>query len=163
PGDPNLLAMGGSGFGVMALLVGAERQFAPREDVAARVLKIVRFLSKADRFHGVWPHFINGETGKVIPFFGKYDNGGDLVETAFMIQGLLAARQYFDRDLKAEREIRETITDFWKSVEWDWYRKGSDSDFLYWHWSPNHGFHISHPLIGWNETMIVYLLAVASP
>ena len=163
PGDPNLLAMGGSGFGVMALLVGAERQFAPREDVATRVLKIVRFLSRADRFHGVWPHFINGETGKVIPFFGKYDNGGDLVETAFMIQGLLAARQYFSRDNASEREIRETITRLWHEVEWDWYRKTPDSDVLYWHWSPDAGFHISHPLIGWNEAMIIYLLAIASP
>jgi hypothetical protein len=86
-----------------------------------------------------------------------------MVETSFLIQGLLVARRYFDRDLETEREIRETITDFWKSVEWDWYRKEADSDFLYWHWSPNHGFHISHPLIGWNETMIVYLLAIASP
>jgi len=163
PGDRNLVALGASGFGVMALVVGVERGFITREQGAERMLKIVRFLAGADRFHGVWPHFLDGRTGKVIPFFGKYDDGGDLVETAFLIQGLLVARQYFDHDLKAEREIRETITDFWKSVEWDWYRKEADSDFLYWHWSPNHGFHISHPLVGWNETMIVYLLAIASP
>ncbi len=163
PGDPNLLAMGGSGFGVMALVVGAERQFAPRDQVAARMLKIVRFLAKADRFHGVWPHFINGDTGHVIPFFGKYDNGGDLVETAFMMQGLLAARQYFSRDNPEEKEIRETITRLWREVEWDWYRKTPDSEVLYWHWSPDAGFHISHPLIGWNEAMIIYLLAIASP
>ena len=99
----------------------------------------------------------------MIPFFGKYDNGGDLVETAFMIQGLLAARQYFDRDTAAEREIRDTVTRLWREVEWSWYRKTPDSDVLYWHWSPDHGFHINHPLIGWNETMIVYLLAIASP
>jgi exo beta-1,2-glucooligosaccharide sophorohydrolase (non-reducing end) len=163
PGDRNLVALGASGFGVMALVVGVERGFITREQGAERMLKIVRFLARADRFHGAWPHFLDGRTGKVIPFFGKYDDGGDLVETAFLIQGLLVARQYFDRDLEAEREIRDTITDFWKSVEWDWYRKEADSDFLYWHWSPNHGFHISHPLIGWNETMIVYLLAIASP
>lgn len=163
PGDPNLLAMGGSGFGVMALIAGAERHFVPREQVVERVLRIVRFLAKADRFHGVWPHFLNGDTGKVIPYFGKYDNGGDLVETAFMMQGLLAARQYFDRDTEREREIRDTITRLWREVEWDWYRKTPDSDVLYWHWSPDAGFYISHPLIGWNEAMIVYLLAIASP
>jgi hypothetical protein len=163
PGDPNLLAMGGSGFGVMALVVGAERNFAPREAVAARVLKIARFLAKADRFHGVWPHFINGDTGKTIPFFGKYDNGGDLVETAFMIQGLLTARQYFNRGTADEREIRDIVTRLWREVEWDWYRKTPDSDVLYWHWSPDAAFHISHPLIGWNESMIIYLLAIASP
>ena len=163
PGDPNLLALGGSGFGVMALIVGAEREFAPREQIAERLLKIVRFLERADRFHGVWPHFLNGETAKAVPFFGKYDNGGDLVETAFMMQGLLAARQYFDRDNPTEREIREKATKFWREIEWDWYRKSPDSDVLYWHWSPDAGFHISHPLIGWNEAMIIYLLAIASP
>jgi hypothetical protein len=163
PGDANLLATGGSGFGVMALVVGAERGFAPRDEVAARVLKIVHFLSEADRFHGVWPHFLNGQTGHAVPFFGRYDNGGDLVETAFMIQGLLVARQYFDQNNAAESEIRDTITRLWREVEWDWYRKTPDSDVLYWHWSPNAGFHISHPLIGWNEAMIVYLLAIASP
>mgnify|MGYP001605212392 FL=1 len=163
PGDPNLLATGGSGFGVMALLVGTERQFVTRDEGAGRMLKIVRFLAKADRFHGVWPHFLNGDTGKVIPFFGKYDNGGDLVETAFMMQGLLAARQYFSHDNATEREIRDTITRLWREVEWDWYRKTPDSDVLYWHWSPDAGWHVSHPLIGWNETFIVYLLAIASP
>jgi hypothetical protein len=79
------------------------------------------------------------------------------------MQGLLAARQYFNREDAAELEIRETITRLWHEIEWDWYRKTADSDVLYWHWSPDAGFHISHPLIGWNETMIVYLLAIASP
>jgi hypothetical protein len=163
PGDENLMAAGGNGFGLMALLVATDRQFVTRDQGAERMLKIIRFLAKADRFHGVWPHFLDGRTGKVIPYFGKYDNGGDLVETAFVMQGLLAARQYFDRDSAAEREIRDTITRLWREVEWDWYRQKPDSDVLYWHWSPDHGFHIHHPLIGWNETMIIYLLAIASP
>jgi hypothetical protein len=163
PGDANLLALGGSGFGVMALLVAAEREFVSRKEVAERMLKIVRFLERADRFHGVWPHFLDGDTGRAIPFFGKYDNGGDLVETAFMIQALLAARQYFDGNDAVEREIRDTVTKLWREVEWSWYRQRPDSDVLYWHWSPDYGFHINHPLIGWNETMIIYLLAIASP
>jgi hypothetical protein len=163
PGDENLVALGASGFGVMAQLVATEREFITREQSAERMLQIVRFLAKADRFHGVWPHFLNGHTGRVNAYFGTYDDGGDLVETAFLVQGLLAVRQYFDRDNAAEREIRDTITRLWREVEWDWYRKTPDSDVLYWHWSPEHEWHISHPLIGWNETMIVYLLAIASP
>jgi len=163
PGDPNLMALGGNGFGVMALLVATERGFVTRDEGAARMQRIVRFLAHADRFHGVWPHFLDGRTGRTLAYFGKYDNGGDLVETAFAIQGLLAARQYFDRDTPVEREIRETATRLWREVEWDWYRKTPDSDVLYWHWSPDYGFHISHPLIGWNETLIIYLLAIASP
>ncbi|QDZ06063.1 hypothetical protein FPZ24_00060 [Sphingomonas panacisoli] len=96
-------------------------------------------------------------------YFGKYDNGGDLIETAFMMQGLLTARQYFTRATPAEREIRDTVTTLWKGVEWDWYRQRPDSDFLYWHWSPNYGFYINHPLIGWNGSAIAYILAIASP
>lgn len=163
PGDDDLVALGGSGFGIIALVVATEREFVSREESADRMLQIVRFLDKADRFHGVWPHFLNGSTGRVWPLFGKYDNGGDLVETGFLMQGLLTARQYFDGDSAEEREIRATITRMWRGVEWDWYRKTPDGDVLYWHWSPDHAWHISHPLIGWNETMIVYLLAIASP
>jgi exo beta-1,2-glucooligosaccharide sophorohydrolase (non-reducing end) len=163
PGDENLVAVGASGHGVIALLVGIERGFITREQGVERMLKITRFLSKADRFHGVFPHFLDGRSGRVIAHFGQYDDGGDLVETAFLMQGLLTARQYFARDTAAEREIQKTITALWRSVEWDWYRSDSRSDFLYWHWSPDYGFYINHPLIGWNETMIVYLLAIASP
>jgi len=163
PGDENLVAVGSSGFGIMALIAATERGFITRAQAVDRMLKIVRFLSRADRFHGVWPHFLDGRTGRTIPYFGIYDNGGDLVETAFLIQGLLAARQYFTLDTNQEREIHDTITALWEAVEWDWYRKEPDSDFLYWHWSPEHNWHISHPLVGWNETMIVYLLAIASP
>ena len=163
PGDENLVALGASGFGIMALLVGAERGFVTRDAAADRLVKILRFLASADRFHGVWPHFLDGRTGKAVAYFGPYDDGGDLVETAFLLQGLLAARQYFNRDNTEEREIVATVTSLWRSVEWNWYRKSPDSDFLYWHWSARHGFHISHPLVGWNETMIVYLLAIASP
>lgn len=163
PGDENLVAVGASGHGIMALLVGLERGFITREQGVERMLKITRFLSKADRFHGVFPHFLDGRTGKIIARFGKYDNGGDLVETAFLMQGLLAVRQYFTRDTAAEQEIQKTITSLWRSVEWDWYRGDSNSNFLYWHWSPDYGFYLHHPLIGWNETMIVYLLAIASP
>jgi hypothetical protein len=163
PGDHDLVALGGSGFGISALVVAAERGFVSRDDAVRRMLKILGFLEGADRFHGVWPHFLDGRTGRVWPLFGKYDNGGDLVETAFLMQGLLTARQYFSRDTAQEREIRDTITNLWREVEWDWYRKTPDGEVLYWHWSPDHQWHIGHPLIGWNETMIVYLLAIASP
>jgi hypothetical protein len=163
PGDEDLVATGASGFGLMALIEGVERGFITRALGVARVQQILRFLEKADRFHGVWPHFLDGRTGKVIARFGPYDNGGDLVETAFLMQGLLAARSFFARSDDQENTIRDTITRLWREVEWDWHRRTPDGEVLYWHWSPDHGFHIGHPLIGWNETMIVYLLAIASP
>jgi len=163
PGDPNQVAVGASGFGIMAMLVGIDRGFIPREQGVGRFLRIVRFLNRADRFHGAFPHYLDGRTGRKMAFFGKYDDGGDLIETSFLMQGLLCARQYFTRATPEEKEIRDTITALWRAVDYDWYRDGTDSKFLYWHWSPDYGFKIHHPLIGWNESLIAYLLGIASP
>lgn len=163
PGEANMIALGASGFGLMALIVGAERGFITRDELIQRIQQVLHFLGHADRFHGVWPHFLDGQTGKVVPFFGARDNGGDLVETAYMMQALLTLRQYFDRPTPAEQEIRATITHVWETVEWDWYRFPADPNFLIWHWSPDHSWKINHPLVGFNEVMITYLLAIASP
>jgi len=163
PGRQNMIAIGASGFGIMAMIVGTERNFITREQSKERFTKIVNFLDSAETFHGALPHFMDGPTKKVEPFFGLRDNGGDLVETSFMIQGLLAARAYFNRDDEKEKIIRDKITHIWERVEWDWYKQFPDSKFLYWHWSPDQAFVINHNLIGWNETMVTYLLAIASP
>ena len=163
PGDDRIVATGASGFAIEALLVGVDRHFITREQGLARLGKIVDFLERAPRYHGAWSHFMNGETAQTMPLFGMLDNGGDLVETAFMVQGLLTARQYFNSAAPGERELVQRITRLWEAVEWDWYRDTPQSDFLYWHWSPQWGFQIHHPLIGFNETMVVYLLAIASP
>ena len=162
-GRQNMIATGASGFGMMALLVGTERRFITRKESVARFIKILNFLEKADRFHGVYPHFLDGPTGKVEPFFGPKDNGADLVETSFLMQGLLAARQYFSANDPQEKIIRDKITAIWERVEWNWFKQYPDSKFLYWHWSPDQGWVINHNLIGWNETMVTYLLAIASP
>ncbi len=163
PGDDDVIALGASGFGIMAMVVGAERGFAPREQVADRMLRITEFLARADRFHGVWPHFLSGKTGHTLPVFGMYDDGADLVETSFLMQGLLTARQYFKEDNEQERKLRDNITNLWQGVEWDWFRATPNKDALYWHWSPDYAFHIANRLQGWNEVMITYLLAIASP
>ncbi|HEX3073257.1 MAG TPA: glucoamylase family protein, partial [Ignavibacteriales bacterium] len=158
----NTVTMGGSGFGIMAMLAAAERNFITREQAAERLKTIVNFLSKADRFHGAFPHWMNGETGKVIPF-GAKDDGGDLVETAFLMQGLLTAREYFNGSGALETGIRDTITSLWEGVDWSWYRRYPDSWFLYWHWSPTYTWDINMKLYGPNETLITYILAAASP
>ncbi|MEO1030001.1 MAG: glucoamylase family protein [Bacteroidota bacterium] len=157
----NTVTTGGSGFGLMAILAGIERGFIPREDALDRYLKIVDFLAKADRFHGAWPHWIDGETGKVYPF-SKKDNGGDLVETAFLVQGLLTVSEYFDGDSEKEKQLRSKIDTLWREVEWNWYTKNGE-DVLYWHWSPQYGWDMNFPVGGYNECLIMYVLAASSP
>ncbi|MDQ3536955.1 MAG: Ig-like domain-containing protein, partial [Bacteroidota bacterium] len=157
----DLVTVGGSGFGVMAIIAGIERGFISRQQGVERLGKIVNFLKTGDRFHGVWPHWMDGRTGKVIPF-STQDNGGDLVETAFMIQGLLTVRQYLEASDPQELVIIDDITQLWEEVEWDWYTKGGEN-VLYWHWSPQHEWAMNHQIKGWNESLIVYVLAASSP
>lgn len=159
----DVVTIGGSGFGVMALIVGIERNFISRTEGAKHLLKILNFLTtSAQRFHGAFPHWLNGWTGQVVPF-SQYDDGGDIVETSFLLQGLLAARQYFNRNDSIEIEIRNKINSIWSTVEYSWYRRSPYSTFLYWHWSPNYGWVMNLKLMGWNETMICYILGIASP
>jgi hypothetical protein len=158
--DKNVVTSGGGGFGVMAILVGIERGFITRKQGLERMQKIVGFLEKADRFHGAWPHWWNGETGKVKPF-SKKDDGGDLVETSFMLQGLLAVRQYFKDGSGEEKDLAKRIDKLWKEVDFNWYRNGKNA--LYWHWSPNYGWEMNFAVSGYNECLIMYVLAASSP
>lgn len=152
---------GGSGFGIMAIPVGIERGFITREEGAERLLAIVTFLDeKAERFHGAYSHWLNGSTGEAIDFSTK-DNGADLVETGFLIEGLLTVLQYFDLDNATENAIRQKITKIWEDVEWDWFLRESNS--LYWHWSPEYDWAMNMKITGWNEALITYVLAASSP
>lgn len=158
----DLVTTGGSGFGIMALVAGVHRQLITRQQGLTRIQQLVTFLkTKADRFHGAFPHWLNGQTGKTIAFSPR-DNGADLVETAFLMQGLLSARQYFSGSDPAETALRQDITQMWREVEWSWFRKGNEN-VLYWHWSPDQGWAMNMPIRGWNEALVVYVLAAASP
>ena len=163
PGDDRIVATGASGMGIGALIVGVDRGFITRKEGAERLTKIVNFLEHAQRYHGVWSHYMDGSTGKTMAVFGMLDDGGDLVETSFLMEGLLAARQYFHGNAPEEESLYKRITGLWESVEWDWHREKADSPFLYWHWSPDWAYAIHHPLIGFNEVMVTYLEAMASP
>jgi exo beta-1,2-glucooligosaccharide sophorohydrolase (non-reducing end) len=163
PGNDEIIALGASGFGIMAIAVGAGHGFITRQQAIDRLLRITSFLSAADRFHGAWPHFLSGSTGHSLPVFAMYDNGADIVETSFLIEGLLSARQYFKGDGPSGHELYERITKLWEGVDWNWFRATPRRDALYWHWSPDYSFYIANRLTGWNETMITYLEAIASP
>jgi len=159
--DMNVVTSGGSGFGLMAILVGIERGFITRYEGYERFCRVVDFLKNADRFHGAWPHWIYGETGKVRPFSPK-DNGADIVETAYLMQGLLAVRQYFADGSESEKVLASEIDQLWREVEWSWFTKGGE-DILYWHWSPEYGWDMNFAVRGYNECLILYILAASSP
>lgn len=157
----DVVTTGGSGFGIMAIIVGIHRGFITRNDGRERIMKMVDFLkNKADRFHGAYPHWLNGVSGKVVPFSPK-DNGADLVETSFLMQGLLTARQYFNGAGPVEATLRNDINDIYKTVEWNWFQKNQEN-VLYWHWSPDYNWEVNMPIRGWNEALITYVLAAAS-
>lgn len=151
---------GGTGFGIMAIIVAVERGWITRDTAVGHLRKMLRFLRKADSYHGVYPHWLNGETGKVIPFSPK-DDGGDLVETSYLFQGLLCAREYFNRNVPAENQLRAWINGLWNDVEWNWHTRGGLS-MLFWHWSPDNGWSMNHEIRGWNECLITYVLAASS-
>lgn len=155
----NIVTTGGSGFGLMAIIVGVERDFITREQAINRFHKITDFLLNADRFHGAFPHWYYGDSGKVKPFFTE-DNGGDIVETSFLIQGLLTVRQYFNQDTSEEKALRDKINQLCNAVEWDWYT--NNRDVLIWHWSPDFEWTINHEIKGYNEALITYILAASS-
>ena len=161
-GDNNVVTTGGTGFGIMAIPVGVNRGFITRAEGVARVQKIADFLKNvAPKFHGAFSHWLNGTTGAVVPFAGN-DDGADLVETSYLMMGLLTARQYFDGADASETNLRNDINLLWQGVEWDWFRQGGKK-VLYWNWSPNYGWAVNVPVQGWNECLITYVLAAASP
>lgn len=157
----NTVTSGGSGFGLMAIIVGIERGFISRQQGIDRLNDIVSFLETADRFHGAWSHWLNGNTGDALPFSAN-DNGGDLVETSLLVQGLITFRQYLNASVAAESQLINRINALWQAVEWDWYTRGG-SNVLYWHWSADKGWAMNLQINGWNESLITYLLAASSP
>ncbi|MBI5917263.1 MAG: beta-glucosidase [Bacteroidetes bacterium] len=160
--DKHIVTSGGSGFGVMAILVGVERGFITRQEGFEHLKKSVDWLEKADRFHGVWPHWLNGETGKTKPF-STYDDGADLVETSYLMQGLLCVRQYFKDGNEEEKALAAKIDQLWRDVQWDWHQGPKKEDILYWHWSPQYEWKMNFGITGWNECLITYVLAACSP
>jgi len=162
-GSGDIVTTGGSGFGLMAILVGIQRNFITRQQAFERLRKVANFLisTGTDKFHGVFPHWLNGSSGKVYPFSPK-DDGGDLVETAFLMQGLLSVKEYFKNGSPEEKAMCDTIQKIWENVDWNWYTRNNQNQ-LYWHWSPNYDWYLNMPVSGWNEALIVYVLAASSP
>jgi len=158
--DKNTVATGATGFGLMAILSGVDRGYVTKKEGLERLNKILNFLSKADRFHGAWSHWINGETGKVRPF-GQKDNGGDLVETSFVAQALICINEYYKNGTEPEKAVAKKADELWKGIDFNWFRNGKN--VLYWHWSPEYNWEMNFPVKGYNECLIMYVMAASSP
>lgn len=155
----NTITTGGSGFGVMAIIVGVERGWITREDGSGQIRKIVNFLTDADRYKGAWSHWYSPDGTYVA--FGDQKATGDLVESSFMMAGLLAAYEYFDGADDVETSLREDIDNLYKSVNWSGYT-GKNGDGLYWLWYSETDTY-SLKISGWNEALVTYLMALAAP
>ncbi|MBF4505586.1 beta-glucosidase [Flavobacterium sp. JLP] len=158
--DAHIVTTGGSGFGLMAIVSGMSRGYVTKEKGVERLNKIADFLAKADRFHGAWPHWIDGNTGKVKPF-GIKDNGGDLVETSFLVAGMITVREYLKEGSEKEKAVAQKYDALWKGVDWKWFT--NNKNVLYWHWSPSYDWQMNFPLEGYNECLITYVMAASSP
>ena len=158
---PEACAIGGTGFGILSTIVAVERKWIGRDTAVKRLIKMVDFLLHADSYHGIFPHFMNGATGKTIAF-GRLDDGADIVETSYLLMGLLCAREYFNSDAVTEQYLRKRINHIWGTANWNWHARGSNA-MLYWHWSPWNDFDMNFPIRGWNECLITYIMSASSP
>ena len=156
---PDACAIGGTGFGIMSTIIAVERKWIGRDTAVRRLIKIADFLINADCFHGIYPHFMDGRTGKTIKF-DRLDDGADLVETSYLLMGFLCAREYFKGNDPREVYLRKRVDQMWGAANWNWHTKGENK--LYWHWSPNNGFDMNFPIWGWNECLITYIMAASS-
>lgn len=157
----DVIALGGSGFAIMAILVAAERGWISRRQALRRVAGMCAFLFHAENYHGVYPHFLDGSSGRALTLWAD-DAGSDIVETSYLVMGLLCARQYFARDDEEEAELRQRVETLWRRVEWDWHVRPS-GDALHWHRSPDDQWGVALEVRGWNECLITYVLAAAAP
>jgi hypothetical protein len=157
---PEACAIGGTGFGIMSVIVAVERKWISREAALNRLILMAGFLNKADRYHGIFPHFMNGTTGKTIAF-DPLNDGADLVETSYLLMGFLCAKEYFNQDNPKEKYLRNRIQSMWDIADWNWHA-GKDNKFLHWCWSPNNDFNMNFPIWGYNEALITYIMSAAS-
>ena len=160
PFGPDAGAIGGTGFGIMSTIVAVERGWIGRDTAIRRLIKIADFLINADAFHGIYPHFMDGRTGKTIRF-DRLDDAADIVETSYLLMGFLCAKEYFNGTTPREVYLRKRIDQMWGAANWNWHTNKENK--LYWHWSPYNGFDMNFPVWGWNECLITYIMSAASP
>jgi hypothetical protein len=161
---PPFSSIAAVGFALNAYAIGVERGYVTRAAARERTLTTLRFLVEAQQdmspdqatgYQGFFYHFVNFTTGK------RYgDSELSTVDTALLIGGVLFAGGYFDQDHPEEKEIRRIADELYKRVNWPWAIQLNPDIRMA--WSPELQFG-GHDWRGYNEAMLVFILALGSP
>jgi hypothetical protein len=161
---PSYSSIAAVGFGLTVYPIGVERGFITHEQARQRVLTTLRFFAKAPQspeprgaagYRGFFYHFLDMKTGV------RYeDTELSTVDTAILIAGALVCQSYFKGTDADEVEIRALVDEIYRRVDWRWAQPKAPAISL--GWSPEEGF-LKYDWRGYNEAMLVYLLALGSP
>jgi hypothetical protein len=161
--NPSVSSIAAVGFGLSAVTVGIDRGWISREAGRTRVLTTLEFLwsspqgpeADATGYKGFYFHFLDMQTGR---------RAGDAelstIDTALLLAGVLHVQQYFDQDDTSEAKIRDLADNLHRRVDWPWMQVRSAK--VCHGWTPETGF-LPYDWGGYNEAMILYLLALGSP
>jgi hypothetical protein len=162
-GDPSLSSIAAVGFGLSSLTVGIDRGWISREAGRARVLTTLTFLwnsphgpeTDATGYKGFYYHFLDLHSGR-----RARDSELSTVDTALLLAGVLHVERYFDQDDATESQLRALADALYRRVEWPWMQVRSAK--ICHGWKPETGF-LAYDWGGYNEAMLLYLLALGSP
>ncbi|TLY62273.1 MAG: Tat pathway signal protein [Gammaproteobacteria bacterium] len=155
PQPPPFASIAAVGFGLTAYPIGVERGYISRAAGRERVLATLRFFAHETNQHGFFHHFIDMRTGA-----RANDSEVSTVDTALLLAGVLFCQSYFDSEEPQELEIRKLADEIYRRVDWTWAQPRPPGIALA--WTPEEGFS-RDDWQGYNEAMIVYLLALGSP
>jgi hypothetical protein len=150
-------------FALTVYPIGVERKYISRKEAIKRTLKTLRFFhdgpegkgTDAIGYRGLYYHFLDMKSGR-----RTWNSEVSTIDTAYLLAGALTAAQYFDRETKDEREIRNLTDALYRRADWHWARNGALTVTL--GWKPETGF-IKYRWTGYSEALILYVLALASP
>jgi hypothetical protein len=152
---PSVASIAATGFALTAYPVGVERGYVSRAAARQRVLATLRFFAHAQNEHGFFYHFIDMRTGKRANY-----SEVSTVDTALLLAGMLFCQSYFDSNSPQDVAIRKLTDKIYERADWTWAQPRPPAVALA--WTPEAGFS-GDDWNGYNEAMLVYLLALGSP
>ncbi|WP_342629963.1 glucoamylase family protein [Nguyenibacter vanlangensis] len=165
PSPDRFASIAAVGFGLTAYGIGAERGYVTRAQAVARTLATLRFFAAAPQnatedgaagYRGFYYHFLDPRRGVRFARWSELSS----VDTTLLLGGVLFAQSYYDRDTPPERAIRRLADRLYRRVDWAWMRRRAP--LLAMGWTPSGRF-LRNDWDGYNEGMLIYLLALASP